>query len=99
MSQTKKLVLKLTTSEIVIGELITSSNETIKIKYPYTVINQKLMPYEFLSLMEPIRDITLRMYDVMWNLDLKNFPELETQYIKVITPKSSIVQPEKKIII
>ena len=82
-------ILKLSNNDLVIGEILDSSESNITLGKPYTVRKTpegpQLLPYELELLLEPMDDIIIRTYDVMWNKALKDFPVIEQQYSAATT--------------
>ncbi len=82
-------VHKLTTGELVIGES-EGQGDFVIVQAPYSIYETStgqmaVMPYEYPYLVEPMKDITLRAFDIMWSKRLDEFPQVETQYIEATT--------------
>ena len=93
-NESKLRIMELTTGNLIMGDSIAAENDGVRIENPYTVIDfgdgPCVIPYMLHLLMAPMEHITLRMYDVMWNKALSEFPDVETQYNSAI----SGIEPE-----
>lgn len=106
MSEIKRRVHKLTNGELVIGESRPEGDFLI-VDAPYSIYETfdeetgaqrvAVMPYEFPYLMEPMKNVSLRAFDIMWNKALSDFPQVEAQYIAATT--GLMTEPEEQIIL
>lgn len=81
-------VFKLITNEIVMGEVHlveTTRGDEIIIKKPFTVINGNLTPYMLKELMNAPGAIQIHPMNVIWNVEISEFPEVQNAYIKATT--------------
>lgn len=81
-------VFKLITNEIIIGEVHlveTTRGTEIIIKKPFTVINGNLTPYMYKELLKAPGAIQIHPMNVIWNVEMSEFPEVQTAYIKATT--------------
>ena len=104
MSQAKARVLMLVTGDMVIGNSEMVDENNVSVEFPYSVYDMgkgpAVMPYMIPLLMEPMDQITLRLFDVMWSKSLDEFPMVKEQYNKATRKSPEIVTEEhKKIII
>jgi len=103
MTETTELklnVIKLTNNDIIIGNVISSTEEHIIIEHPYSIydIGQGpcVMPYELPTLLAPMESVTLRMFDVMWVRNLDEFSTVKEQYLKAT---SGLELPEEELLL
>lgn len=91
MQETKEVgqrVFKLITGEILIGEVElveTERGTEIIIKKPFTVKNGNLTPYMLAELLKAPGAIQIHPMNVIWNVDISEFPDVRTAYIKATT--------------
>jgi len=81
---TDKRILKLTNDDLIIGEVVAIDEHLIQVINPYSIYDfgegPAIAPYMLPLLMEPMSDVTIRVFDIMWSKDLESFSELNNQY-------------------
>jgi hypothetical protein len=89
MNLNKLRILKLTNGDLIIGDSESIDENNVSVTKPYTIIDfgkgPCVVPYELHLLMEPMNQVTLRMFDIMWSKALSDFPMVEQQYISATT--------------
>ncbi len=82
-------VFKLTSGDIIIGNIVATTETDVTVQHPYSVydIGQGpcLMPYEMPTLLAAMENITIRLFDIMWNKKLSEFETIEEQYFAATT--------------
>ena len=99
LKQEKIKVMLLTNGDLIIGEVEPFDENNIYVIKPFSVYDlgkgPQVMPYCLPLLMEPMEEIRIRTFDIMWAKALKEFPAVEEQY-KAAT---SIIQETQEQII
>lgn len=94
-------VLLLSNGDLLIGEVEPFDENNVYVKKPFSVYElgkgPQVMPYMLPLLMEPMEEIRIRTFDIMWAKALIEFPQVKEQY----EAATSIFQEaqEEKIII
>lgn len=79
-----KRVFKLINGEIILGEvnlIETDRGTEIIIKTPFTVKSGNLTPYMYAELLKAPGAIQIHPMNVLWNVDISEFPDVQTAYI------------------
>lgn len=88
-TSTKINIFKLTNNDIIIGNILSSDEESITLEHPYSIYDLGdgpcVVPYELPTLLSPMETITLRMFDIMWNKKLSDFSTVQDQYFAATT--------------
>lgn len=82
-SATKKIFLRLINKETVIGSASVTETGEIFIEKPYTTVNNKLMPYMMDELGSSPGAVQIHPMNILWQVSLDEFPEIEKSYITV----------------
>ena len=99
MEKTER-VFKLSSGDLVIGNAYASEDgQSITIEFPYTVIDQRLVPYEMMSLIEPMEYVTINAFYIMWNKRLVEFPKVYKSYRAATKKEPDFIGVEEKKII
>lgn len=89
MSQDENKIIKLINGDLLIGNAGQGENESVVVENPYTVkdLGQGpcVLPYELDLLLEPMKFISFQAYNILWLKNLKDFPQVEEQYISATT--------------
>jgi len=98
-------VFKLSNSDIVIGSYEQIDENTVRIFNPcgiYTVNGEPcVMPYDVHLLINPMKSVDIRLFDVMYNKKLSEFEIVQEQYNNLIQSlnQSVITEQTEKIIL